>query len=496
MIPILFDASETSFTSNGIGRLAEATVCEVTEERNGAYELHLEYPTTGELFLELKVGRYIYTTHDDSQIPQAFQIYEITAPLTGFVSVEAWHISYALNSIPVKPFTASGIAGALAGIRTYSYSSNPFTFTTDKTTSGNFSFQEPTAARALLGGVKGSILDTFGAGDYEFDMYNVILHAHRGADNGVTIRYGSNLTALEQNINGAEVCNAVAPFWTDDDVTVYLPDLVVRTGETAGRAIPLDLSDEFDDQPTQAQLRAKAQAIIDGSESYQLKENIKIDFVPLWQTAEYEKIELLSHIKLCDTVHVYHTAIGLTATARCIRVVYDSLRERFKSLELGEPKTTLSQQIELDLSGTMKDTAANAVEKAQSAMAATFEATGYESATGTSGAITVQTRNITASGIYLVTASSYQTRTGYSAAQQALMNSVLTIGRYNSGGTAQGTYLQRAPLTGGGDNAVAALIQCEAGDTIQCRVQQQVGSSGATLTEQTFYARLSIIRIA
>lgn len=124
-----------------------------------------------------------------------------------------------------------------------------------------------------------------------------------------------------------------------------------------------------------------------------------------------------------------------------------------------------------------------------------FNATGYESATGTSGVITVKTINITEAGLYLISASSYQTYTGYTVAQRATMCSVLTVGRYNSSGTAQGTFLQRSPLTGGGDNAVSAVFRCEAGDTIQCRVQQQVGSSGATLAEQTFYVRSSIMKL-
>lgn len=124
-----------------------------------------------------------------------------------------------------------------------------------------------------------------------------------------------------------------------------------------------------------------------------------------------------------------------------------------------------------------------------------FTATAYESTTGTSGAITVKTWNITEDGLYLVNASSYQTRTGYTSAQQAAMCSVLTVGRYDATETAQGTYLQRSPLTGGGDNAVSAVFRCVAGDTIQCRVQQQAGSSGATLAEQTFYVRSSIMKL-
>ena len=124
-----------------------------------------------------------------------------------------------------------------------------------------------------------------------------------------------------------------------------------------------------------------------------------------------------------------------------------------------------------------------------------FDSTGWTSATGTSGAITVKTWNITEDGVYAINATSYQTRNNYTAAQQATMNSSLVVGRYNSSDTALETYSQRSPLTGGGDCMVSAMFRCTAGETIKCKVQQFAGSSGATLSSQTFYVRSSIIKL-
>ena len=152
MIPILFASSETTFTSNGIGRLADARTCEVTEERNGSYELVLEYPVTGPLMSSIVPGAYIYATHDDHKTPQAFQIYQVSAPLEGFVKVNAWHISYALNSILVKPFTAGSCTSALAAIPTNSVNTNTFTFWTDKSVTATYTLP-PSIALALFGSV-------------------------------------------------------------------------------------------------------------------------------------------------------------------------------------------------------------------------------------------------------------------------------------------------------------------------------------------------------
>ena len=37
-----------TFTNFGIGALADCITCEVTEERNGGYELTFQYPLTGD----------------------------------------------------------------------------------------------------------------------------------------------------------------------------------------------------------------------------------------------------------------------------------------------------------------------------------------------------------------------------------------------------------------------------------------------------------------
>ena len=345
MIPILYPKTETAFTSNGIGKLAEATRCEVTEERNGEYELVLEYPVDGKHAADITEGAYILAKHDDGTDLQPFQIYKISTPLEGTITVNAWHISYALTSIILKPYTAGSLAAALSGITTNSMNTNPFTFWTDKTMTADFKLEVPASVRSVLGGMAGSILDIYGPGEYEFDKYTVKFYANRGSNKGVSIRYRKNLTSLDQEIDASEKFNAVMPYWTGSDSKVVSDALVVRTGQTADRAIALDLSSEFETEPTVAELKARAQTIIDGSANYRVRENIKVDFVPLWQTEEYKTVAALQRVMLCDTVNIFYEKLGINATAKCIKVVYDTLRERYNSIELGEPKKTLGDQI-------------------------------------------------------------------------------------------------------------------------------------------------------
>ena len=105
MIPILYDKTETSFTTNGLCRLPSCKSCIVTEERNGIYECEFEYPVTGENFALISKGKIIGCTHDEQGDIQPFDIYAKSEPINGVVTFYAHHLSYRLNELVVKPFS-------------------------------------------------------------------------------------------------------------------------------------------------------------------------------------------------------------------------------------------------------------------------------------------------------------------------------------------------------------------------------------------------------
>lgn len=376
MIPILFPKTESEFLTNGLGRLTDCISCIVTEERNGIFECEFVYPINGAHYSEIQKGRLIYATHDDTKEPQPFEIYRRSAVINGVVTFNAHHISYKLSKITVRPFTAGSCVAALKGIADNSINLNPFTFWTDKNTVANFNSDKPRNARNMLGGEENSILDVFGGGDYEFDKFTVKLHAQRGVDSGVVIAYSKNMTDLtaEESLEG--VYNAIIPFWTDTEGNlVMLPEemiiysgiepvidfltdhngVIIRTHngdpiEVAYemvQAVPMDLSDAFEEAPTVAQLRAAAQARFERSQAWLPNETIDVDFVHLWQTEEYKEYAALQSVRLCDTVSVYYKKLGVEAVKKkVVRTVYNVLLDRYDSIELGTPSVSLAQAIE------------------------------------------------------------------------------------------------------------------------------------------------------
>ena len=345
MIPILYEHNETAFTSNGLGRLPDCVSCTVIEERNGVFEVELVYPITGLHYADLQEGRIICVTHDEQKDLQPFEIYARSAPINGLVTFYAHHISYRLSDIICRPVDGASVSAVFSEISAKSMSTNPFTFWTDNTTAGNLDIIEPRSVRAILGGQQGSILDVFG-GEYEFDRFTVKNYAHRGQDNGVTIRYGKNLLDLTQDYSTLSVYNAIVPFWASMDGTVVYGGIVSQAGASEIIARAVDYSQDFQQtQPTVAQLEAKAASDLASKQPWTPSENIAIDFVALWQTEEYKYIANLERVQLCDTVTVIYTALGVQATAKVIRVEWDALNDRYSKIVLGDAKSSFAETV-------------------------------------------------------------------------------------------------------------------------------------------------------
>ena len=340
MIPILYSPTTTSFTTGGIGKLIDAGSCIVTEERNGSYELEMTYPITGHLYDEIKQRSIIFAKPSPAQSEQPFRVYRITKPLNKVVTIYAAHISYDLSGIPVKNFTSQSVQAALTALTTSSVISNPFTFWSDKTNSGVMEIETPTPCRTILS----NILDVYG-GEYEFDKYTVKLHSLRGFDNGVSIKYGKNLTDLEQDENCSNVYTGVLPYWTGNDTTVS--GSVVNAPGTYDftRILPVDFTSDFEEQPSTAQLNNAATNYISANNIGIPEVNLTVSFVNLNQTEEYKNLGIFERVELGDTIKVEFAAMGVSSTARCVKTVYNTLLERYDNVELGEVKKGLADTI-------------------------------------------------------------------------------------------------------------------------------------------------------
>ena len=192
----------------------------------------------------------------------------------------------------------------------------------------------PYSVRYVLGGMDGSILQTY-RGEFKFDRFNVALLTARGSDNGVVLRYGKNIIRLSQDEDYTSTYTGIAPYYKSDEATVTLPEVVMFLPGTFDfeRILSLDLSDKFEDTPTADQLRAAAEA-------YAVANNISVPDSSI--EIDYVMDSAIESVKLCDTISVYYSKIGVTATAKCVKTEYDVLLDRYSRITLGSIRTSIA----------------------------------------------------------------------------------------------------------------------------------------------------------
>ena len=380
MIPILFKADATNFSTFGIGALADTLSCEVTEERNGAYECVMKYPITGAFYTEIRKERLVKAKPNDTSKPQAFRIYRITKPLNGIVTIYAQHISYDLTAIATPAWTSSPITPQLAIEHVFNAALTPhnFTFRTDYTQAKEFSVSKPKSLRSVLGGSEGSLVSLWG-GEFEWDNFNVIHHQGRGTSTGVVIEYGKNLTSLEQDADITSVYTDLLPYAviTDEDgneTVITLTEQTLPIAETSlvqRKTLIKDFTDSFDMDAviTEEALRAKAEKYIEDNPLGVESPELKISFEPLWKQPEYAAV--LERVSLCDRVTVRHVNLGVQATAKVTKTVYDSLAEKYVSVTLGSIRNSLIDSVS-DTQAAIENTA-NKVERLPSLMASAIQ---------------------------------------------------------------------------------------------------------------------------
>lgn len=355
MIPVLYKADATSFTSFGIGALADTLSCEVTEERNGAYECVMKYPITGAYYSEIRKERLIKAKPNDTSGSQVFRIYRITKPLNGIVTIYAQHLSYDLTTIATPAWTSSAITPQLAIEHTFTAALTPhnFTFRTDYTEAKDFSVDKPKSLRAVLGGSAGSLVSLWG-GEFEWDNYNVIHHQGRGKTTGVVIEYGKNLTKLEHDTDLTSVYTDLLPYAVVTDMdgnetVITLPEQILPITETTlinRKTLIKDFTDSYgmDDVVTEESLRGKAEKYIENNPLGIESPTLTISFEPLWKQPDYAAV--LERVSLCDRVTIRHTDLGVEATAKVIKTQYDSLAEKYISITLGSVRSTLVDEVQ------------------------------------------------------------------------------------------------------------------------------------------------------
>lgn len=337
--PRLYPPTAAAWDTNGLGALSDCISCVVEETLNGPFELEMQYRLNGLHYADITLRSIILAKPNPTARPQPFRVYKISRLINGVVTINAQHLSYDLSGIVIEPFNAPSLASALEGMKTNAVTENPFEYETDKTVISDFVVAYPSSARSLVAGQRGSLLDTYG-GELEFDRYQVKLWAHRGKDNGVTIRYGKNMTDVNQEEDGSGVYTGVYPYWYSEEEgsadlgSSYVP---VEGEFDFTRILLLDLTEEFENKPTAEELTQKAQEYISNHDPG----------VPTISTTVswYQSKDFVENVNLGDVVGVYFSRLGISAKAKIVKTRYNALQNRYESVDIGSVRSSIAGTI-------------------------------------------------------------------------------------------------------------------------------------------------------
>ena len=350
MIPTLYDKTG----NNKIGDLTDCIECLVEEERNGIFELTMIYPANSSILESIVYDNIIVADANDYLKSQKFRVYNTRKLMANRIEVCARHISFDLvhDWVDVISIENQSCEYALNTIFRNSQFSKHFKGHSDIVNAQNFKVNKVTCLEAI-GGTSGSIIDTYGTGA-EILRDNTDIHVlnRRGHDNDVTIEYRKNLTGLEVEEDTTDLVTRIMPYaiyTNSNNEEVEVRGDFINSPLINNYAHPyvkyMDYSEEFEDGevPTKTKLNNLATKEYTINKIDIPKCNYKIEFIPLSKCAGYEGLE--DRINLCDVVTVKDSRYNIDTQAKVIKVVFDVLRGRYDSMELGEPRTTLGDII-------------------------------------------------------------------------------------------------------------------------------------------------------
>ena len=327
----------------------------VEEERNGLFELSFIMLNTDNIFNYVKEENIVVTNANDTLLNQKFRIYMTRKLMNNRVEVFARHISFDLmyDYIDNLSFTNQSCQYVLNQLFINSSFSKHYKGYSDIVNAQNYKMSMANILEAI-GGKSGSVIDTFGNGaEILRDNENIHVLNRRGYDNEVTIEYRKNLTGFELEEDTTDLVTRILPYAkyndaeTSEEITVKASfvDSPLINNYSHPYIKAIDYSERFDDEeiPTEEKLINLAKKEYNINKVDVPKQNFKIDFIPLSKCVGYEGLE--DKINICDTVTIIDTRYGINTQAKVIKTVFNVLKNRYESIELGDPKTTLGDII-------------------------------------------------------------------------------------------------------------------------------------------------------
>lgn len=346
--------NETSFNNNGLGFLTDVMSANVLEELNGDYYLSLVYKLDGNLSEYLVEENIIKCKVADGS-KQLFRIKRVVKDFTT-IEVYATHIFYDLLNNFLLDTSPTELDCQSFGnwILARTNFANNFTYYSDISGTKSARYVRRNPVEAIMGDIENSMLNVFG-GDLERDNFTIKQLAQRGLSNGIKLLFGKNITEIKITSDYSSIITRILPLGFDG---LMLPETYVDSSHINDYITPKIAKVEFSNiqydpeseepevynniEDAYTALRDACNALFEsGVDLPQI--NIKIDWVELSKTKEYENYQAIETLHLGD--YVTAEILGLNYQTRVTRINYNPLTDMIDTFEIGTIQKTIGSSI-------------------------------------------------------------------------------------------------------------------------------------------------------
>ena len=349
--------NETDFTKNGLGYLTDVLQAEVVEELNGDYYLTFSYVLNGALS-DYLVQENIVSCKVANGSYQLFRIKRVIKDYTK-IEVYATHIFYdllnnmLLNTAPTN-LTCQSFGTWLLNNTNFQ---TDFTYQSDISSTASARYVRRNPIEAIMGDIDNSMLNLFG-GDLERDNFTIKQLVQRGSSNGIKLLFGKNITDIKITTDYSSIITRILPLGFDG---LMLPEVYVDAPNIGDYLTPRIAKVEFpnikyDPESTEegvytnlddayAALRNAASALFESGVNLP-QVNVKIDWVELSKTKEYENYQAIETLHLGD--YVTANILGFDYTTRVVKITYNPLTNSIDKFEIGTIQRSIGNSINLN----------------------------------------------------------------------------------------------------------------------------------------------------
>ncbi|WP_270278337.1 phage tail spike protein [Enterococcus faecalis] len=364
LIPVIFKPGEKDFTTNGLGRLIDATRCEITEEANGKYELEMDYPAISRFSDYFENGYQIKAKPNDLEEYHIFEIKQtFKDTFTNSIVIYAQSRTYKLGNRQVRLVTVDNRNGAEAMRLIEQNMDEPcdIKLYSDINTASSTVFEARNVLNCIAG-EQGSLLQYWG-GEIKREPFKLSLLRRRGRDNVGTVRYGKDLKGLTIKFDWQSIVTKVLPF-------AELQSGADGTSQRIyGDAVKSEYINKYPDVYAQYVQFTEDQGVKDLSSlnkvagkyfttlypgSDKPKVSIELEIEKLTDSEEAKEFAKMRNYNLFDTFTVYHKFYDIDIQTKVTGIVYDALAEKTIKITAGDIQVAFYKQQSQDFQEAIK----------------------------------------------------------------------------------------------------------------------------------------------